>query len=190
MPDVGNKVSQMRREKGWTLSQAGQATGVAPSTLSKIEREEISPTIATLKKIAQGFGHDLLQFLSPVEHEKPMVGRRTITRSGQGIVHTNKTCRNEIVCPDLKQKKMMPIVTKIFARTVDDYDSWSKDKTEIFLYVLKGTLIVHSRLYEPVELREGDSMYYDASSEHVWTSKGDIDAEILWLISDNQTQQI
>jgi len=186
MPDVGNKVSQMRREKGWTLQQAGQATGVAPSTLSKIEREEISPTIATLKKIAQGFGHDLIQLLSNRDAEPLVVGRRSITRSKQGVPHSNKTCCNEILCPDLKQKKMMPVLTKIFARTVDDYDNWPKDKTEVFLYVLKGTLVVHSHLYEPVELNEGDCMYYDASSEHVWTSKGDIDAEILWLISDSK----
>jgi len=186
MPDVGNKVSQMRREQGWTLSQAGQATGVAPSTLSKIEREEISPTIATLKKIAQGFGQDLIQFLAKVERQPPMIGRRSITRANNGAVHSNKTCRNEVLCPDLKQKKMIPMVTKIFARTPDDYDNWPKDQTEIFLYVLKGTLVIHSRLYEPVELREGDSMYYDASSEHVWTSKGETDAEILWLISDHQ----
>jgi hypothetical protein len=38
-------------------------------------------------------------------------------------------------------------------------------------------LLVHSRLYEP--LNTGDSIYYDADSEHVWTFVGPEDAKVL-----------
>lgn len=186
--DMGRKIAALRKERGWTLQQASQMAGVAASTLSKIERNEISPTISTLNRIATGYELDVVQLLSSKEEEiapqaQPLAGRRSITRAGTGRTYTSGTCMNELLCHDLKHKRMTPLYTRIGARAVEDYTSWPKSETEIFLYVVKGTLVVHSRLYEPIELNEGDSMYYDASTEHLWTSKGSVDAEILWVIT-------
>lgn len=186
--DMGRKIADLRKERGWTLQQASQAAGVAASTLSKIERNEISPTISTLNRIATGYGLDVIQLLSNREEEaqpspQQLAGRRSITRAGTGRTYPSGTCINELLCHDLKHKRMTPLYTKIGARSVDDYTNWPKSETEIFLYVVKGTLVVNSRLYEPIELSEGDSMYYDASTEHLWTSKGPVDAEILWVIT-------
>lgn len=184
--DMGRKIAALRKERGWTLQQASQMAGVAASTLSKIERNEISPTISTLTRIATGYGLDVIQVLSNREEEtapQPLAGRRSITRAGAGRSYTSGTCMNELLCHDLKHKRMTPLYTRIGARSVDDYTNWPKSETEIFLYVVKGTLVVSSRLYEPIELNEGDSMYYDASTEHLWTSKGSADAEILWVIT-------
>lgn len=41
---------------------------------------------------------------------------------------------------------------------------------------------MHSRLYEPLELNKVDSAYYDATTEHTWTSKGATDAVVLWVL--------
>lgn len=183
-PDVAKKIAELRRERQWTLKDAAQATGVAGSTLSKIERKELSPTISTLQKIASGFGLDVIQLLSNQEQPQKLTGRRSITRAHEGSRHPSNTCVNEVLCADLKHKSMTPLYTTIGARSVDDYNAWPKSDAEIFLYVIKGTLVVNSRLYEPIELYEGDSMYYDASTEHLWTSSGPEDAEILWLISN------
>lgn len=181
--DIAKKIAELRRERQWTLKDAAQATGVASSTLSKVERNELSPTISTLQKIASGFGLDVVQLLSNAEPTPTLAGRRSITRAHQGSRYANNSCSNEVLCHDLKQKRMTPLYTTIGARSLDDYSSWPKTDAEIFLYVVKGTLVVNSRLYEPIELHEGDSMYYDASTEHLWTSKGEHDAEILWVIS-------
>jgi transcriptional regulator with XRE-family HTH domain len=181
--EMGRKIADLRKERGLTLQRAGQITGVAASTLSKIERDDISPTISTLTRIATGFGIDVVQLLSNKEEVQFLPGRRSITRAGTGRTYNSATCVNELLCHDLKHKHMTPLYTKIGARTVGDYTNWPKSDTEIFLFVVKGTLVVNSRLYEPIELSEGDSMYYDASTEHLWTSKGPVDAEILWVIT-------
>lgn len=183
--DIAKKIAGLRRERKWTLKDAAQATGVASSTLSKIERLELSPTISTLQKIAAGFGLDVIQLLSSQEQPQKLAGRRSITRAGQASTHASQTCINQVLCHDLKHKRMTPLYTTIGARSVDDYSSWPKSDAEIFLYVIKGTLVVNSRLYEPIELHPGDSMYYDASTEHLWTSAGEQDAEILWIISNS-----
>jgi transcriptional regulator with XRE-family HTH domain len=183
--DMATKIADLRKERKWTLKDAASASGVAASTLSKIERNELSPTISTLQKIASGFGLDVIQLLSNREEPQKLAGRRSITRAQGGSMHQTKTCVNEVLCHDLKHKKMTPLYTTIGARSVEDYSSWPTSDAEIFLFVVKGTLVVNSRLYEPIELQQGDSMYYDASTEHLWTTKGPEDAEILWMISNN-----
>lgn len=52
-----------RRERGWSLDRAARETGVSKAMLGQIERGESSPTVATLWKIAGGFGCSLSGFL-------------------------------------------------------------------------------------------------------------------------------
>lgn len=180
---VGAKLQRLRQSRGWTLQQASKATGVALSTLSKIEREELSPTVTTLARIAQGFSVDVPSLLADAETPGPS-GRRSITRAPNGSLSSTGTCDNVWLCNDLARKKMTPIRTRVRARTVDEYPEWARYNAEVFLTVLKGTLIVHSEIYAPTELHEGDSLYYDAASGHVWTSVGEEDAEVLWVYAE------
>ena len=63
----------LRREKGWSLDKASQETGVSKAMLGQIEREESSPTIATLWKIASGFRTSFSSFIEDIhtDFEEP-----------------------------------------------------------------------------------------------------------------------
>ena len=185
-PALERRIASLRQQRGWTLKEAAEASGVSASTLSKIERGDLSPTITTLQKIAGGFDLDVIQLLAGQQESPRLLGRRSITRARTGSVHRSPTCINEVMCHDLKHKRMTPLCTTVSARSVDDYSTWPRTDAEIFLFVVKGTLVVNSRLYQPIELGEGDAMYYDASTEHIWTTKGPEDAVVLWLISDQR----
>lgn len=52
---IATTLKNLRQEKGWSLDKAALATGVSKAMLGQIEREESSPTITTLWKIATGF---------------------------------------------------------------------------------------------------------------------------------------
>lgn len=59
----------LRREKGWSLDKTAQATGVSKAMLGQIEREESSPTIAILWKIASGFNASFSSFIEEIPSE-------------------------------------------------------------------------------------------------------------------------
>lgn len=181
--DIGSRLHEIRKSRELTLQDAARITGVSASAFSKIERNELSPTISTMQRIAQGLGFELTSLLSGQDNAVTAYGRRSVTRKGGGSVHSTMTCNNILLCADIRNKRITPILTTVTARTADDYSNWAKSDAEIFLTVLKGTLIVHSRIYEPLTLNEGDSLYYDANTEHVWTSEGNKDAEILWVLT-------
>lgn len=47
---------RLRQSHGWSLERCASATAVSKAMLGQIERGESSPTVATLWKIASGFG--------------------------------------------------------------------------------------------------------------------------------------
>lgn len=183
--DIGARLLQVRKGRGLTLQDVSALTGVSASAFSKIERNELSPTISTMQKIAHGLGVELVTLLSDDESVTTgFGGRRSISRAGGGSNHHTGTCHNVLLCADLKNKRATPILTTVTARSPDEYPAWARSEAEIFIMVLEGTLVVHSRLYEPLELGKGDSVYYDATTEHCWTSKGAADALVLWVLVD------
>ncbi|MDP3342183.1 helix-turn-helix domain-containing protein [Frigidibacter sp.] len=181
--DVGTRIARLRARNGWTLQETARRTGVAFSTLSKIERQDLSPTVTTLTKIARGMGLTLSQLL---EAPRPVVGvaRRSIARGAEGRVSATSTCDNMILCSDLTNRKMTPIRTRVRARDLTVYEEWASYDAEIFLTVLSGTLVIHSQSYVPTRLTAGDSIYYDASARHLWTSEGEDDAVVLWVYAE------
>ncbi len=51
---IAENVKLQRKSRQWSLSQAALETGVSKAMLGQIERQESSPTMATLWKIAKG----------------------------------------------------------------------------------------------------------------------------------------
>jgi transcriptional regulator with XRE-family HTH domain len=183
--DIGARLLRLRKSRGMTLQEISALTGVSASAFSKIERNELSPTISTLQRIAHGLGVELVALLSDEESGISGIGgRRSISRAGAGSKHNTGTCNNVLLCADIKNKRATPIITTVTARSPDEYAAWAKSEAEIFVMVLEGTLVVHSRLYEPLELNKGDAVYYDATTEHTWTSKGPENARVLWVLVD------
>ncbi len=181
--NIGARLLEARKSRKLTLQDASRLTGVSASAFSKIERNELSPTISTMERIAHGMDIELVTLLAEQDNVVAnFPGRRSVTRAGEGNRHQTLTCNNKLLCADMKNKRATPILTTVTARSTEEYQAWAKSESEIFVMVLEGTMIVHSRLYEPLELNKGDSIYYDANSEHCWTSTGPTDAVVLWVL--------
>lgn len=72
-------LKELRRQRGWSLDKTAENTGVSKAMLGQIEREESSPTIATLWKIASGFDTSFSSFIEEINSEF----NRPVHRGGQ-----------------------------------------------------------------------------------------------------------
>lgn len=178
--DLGKRLKDIRIKLELTLEEASKRTGLARSTLSKIENEQISPTFQALQKLASGLDIAIPQIFEPPK-QKGAVGRRDITLSQQGKPHPTATYEHELLATQLSNKRMMPFKSRIRARDFDAYAEWVRHDGEEFLLVLEGEVCFYSEFYEPVNLAIGDSVYYDASMGHVLISISEEDAHILWV---------
>jgi transcriptional regulator with XRE-family HTH domain len=180
--NLGERVRSLRRAKGWTLEQAAGQAGLARSTLSKIENGQMSPTYEALKKLADGLAISVPQLFTPPSKAQ-VSGRMAVTKQGTGQGHATATYEHELLAGALSKKQMLPYRARIRARDMADFDGWVRHDGEEFLFVLTGVVRLYTEFYEPVELRRGDSAYYDASMGHNVVSVSEDDATLLWVTS-------
>lgn len=180
--DLGPRVRALRKERGWTLEQAAQQAGLARSTLSKIENGQMSPTYEALKKLAEGLAISVPQLFTPPVAAQ-VTGRLAVTRGAEAQGHATATYEHELFATALTRKKMLPYRARIRARRMEEFDGWVRHDGEEFLYVLTGIVRLYTEFWEPVDLRRGDTAYYDASMGHNLVSLSDEDATVLWVTS-------
>jgi transcriptional regulator with XRE-family HTH domain len=59
---IGEKVRKIRKEKGLSIMDLKEKTGLSKSTISDLENDKSSPTIDTLQKIADALDVDVRDF--------------------------------------------------------------------------------------------------------------------------------
>lgn len=177
---LGERVRELRRERNWTLEQAAKHAGLARSTLSKIENEQMSPTFDAVQKLARGLGISVPQLFTPSRGER-VLARRAVTPAGRGKLHPTPTYEHEMLATEIANKKMLPYRAVIRARSFEEFDGWVRHDGEEFLWVVSGRIRFLCEYYEAVEMGPGDSAYYDAAMGHNLISISAEDAVVLWV---------
>ncbi|MEZ0162173.1 helix-turn-helix domain-containing protein [Streptomyces griseorubens] len=72
---LGARLSELRAERGWSLGELAERSGVSRSTLSRAERAETSPTASLLNRLCAVYGRTMSQLLSEIEAEPAPVVR-------------------------------------------------------------------------------------------------------------------
>ncbi|UCM90261.1 helix-turn-helix domain-containing protein [Streptomyces marincola] len=68
---LAGRLAELRSERGWSLEELADRSGVSRSTLSRVERAEMSPTAAMLGKLCTVYERTMSRLLSEVEREPP-----------------------------------------------------------------------------------------------------------------------
>ena len=144
----------------------------------------MSPTYEALKKLAVGLQISVPQLFTPPQRDQ-VNGRMTVTKLNEGSAQATATYEHELLAEGLRRKQMLPYRARVRARSMDEFDGWVRHDGEEFLYVLTGVVTLFTEFYEPVEMRRGDSAYYDAAMGHNVISNSQEDATILWVTSLN-----
>ncbi len=179
---LGIRLRALRSARGWTLARASQATGLARSTLSKIENGRMSPTYDNVLKLAAGFEVDVAElFAVPEPAPGPSVCRR-----GEGRPHATPLYQHALLCAERPGKRMMPFLSRVRAHADTPPDDWSRHAGEEFVYVLDGAVELHTERGDAVRLAAGDCAYLDSGTGHRLLSLGEHDAEVLWISTQPQ----
>lgn len=177
---LGLRTKKLRTDKGIKVRDLCAATGLAQSTISKIENGLMSPTFDVIQKLAAGLGVDIAQLFADAP-SRTTPGMRAVTRKGQGRRHDAGVYAHEVLCPEIEGKRMHAFITTIRARSLRDFKSLVRQNGQEFFHVLEGKVRVFTDIYEPLDLNGGDSMYFDTSMGHATVSVGEKDAQVLWV---------
>jgi transcriptional regulator with XRE-family HTH domain len=176
--EFGRRIRALRREKGWTLAQVAERSGLAVSTISKAERGVIALTYDRLAQLANGLGADMAAFFD-AQGSRFEDGAFAVARKGEFRRQETSNYVYEMLFPELWQKAMTPMMGTLKARDILDFDEFVRHPGQEFLVVMEGAVTVHLEGREPVVLQQGDSIYFDSSRGHLYASNGEADARIL-----------
>lgn len=174
---LGQCLKAARQARGLTLKQVAERTGMALSTLSKVENGLMSLTYDKLLQLTAGLKMDIAELFSPAaprpEPGRQVTARRSISRAGQGQVVATKLYTYTYQCTDLIGKRMVPMITELRARTLDEFGPLVRHAGEEYFLVTRGTVAVHTEFYAPEILHEGDGIYLDSTMGHAYLNAGD-----------------
>lgn len=184
---LGTAIRSIRKERGWSLADAARATGFSISTLSKVENGQRSLTYDKLVQLASKFSVDVSRLFTSGERKSGFAlfaGRRSVHRIGEGFEVPAVVYTYNYLAHDLIQKRFVPVLMDIHARSTDEFDQLVKHKGDEFTYVLEGEIEVHTEIYAPLKLKTGESVFFDSDVGHAYINTGNGTAKILCIGSD------
>ena len=185
-PVIGQVLRERRGHHRWTLADVAEKTGISKSTLSKIENDLISPSYQTIIQLCAGLDieiSDLLSSSGSGQEPAHVMGRRSISRQHEGVVMEDDNYRYVYLCTDIAHKRIVPMVIDVKADQLESIDGLWNHVGEEFLYVLKGSIALHTSLYEKIDLEEGDSVYFDSTMGHAYIAAKGSSAQLLVMCS-------
>lgn len=114
---LGSLIRIVRQRKGWTLREMSAVVGIPLSTLAKVETDKLSLTYDKLQQFTARLGLTMAEFLAEGEtasgaaEAAPVMGRRSLTTTGNSVHIKTPNYDYEYLCADLRQKRMVPIIT-------------------------------------------------------------------------------
>ena len=185
-PTLGALLKNLRQRNGWTLKEMSERTDIPLSTLSKVEHDRLTLTYDKLLRLSQRLNMRLSElFAEPEDAAEPAVtARRSIGRIGDAVRVKTQNYDYHYLCTELRKKRMIPILTRIRAKSVQDFGELVQHSGEEFIYVIEGRIVVHTEFYDPVTLEQGASIYIDSNMGHAYiVAEGFDEALILGVCS-------
>jgi transcriptional regulator with XRE-family HTH domain len=178
---LGQCLKAARQARALTLKQVAERTGMALSTLSKVENGLMSLTYDKLQQLTAGLKMDIAELFNPAvrrsEQGRPVTARRSISRAGQGQVVNTGSHTYTYQCTDLVGKRMVPILVEIRARSLAEFGPLLRHAGEEYFLVTSGRVAVHTEFYAPEILNEGDGIYLDSTMGHAYLNAGEAPAK-------------
>ena len=180
-PTIGSLLRALRARHDWTLKEMSQRVGIPLSTLSKVEHDRLSLTYDKLLQISQRLNIRMSElFAEPDAAAEPSVtARRSIGRIEDAVRVTTPNYDYFYLCPELRRKRMVPVLTKVRAKTLQEFGDLVHHPGEEFILVLEGKIEVHTEFYDPIALGSGESVYIDSNMGHAYIAAEGCDEALL-----------
>ena len=179
--EFGRRLRDMRSDRNLTLAEMSELTGLAISTLSKVERGLMALTYDRLSSLAAGLGMELAALFGR-EGDSFQKNSLAVARIGEFQPQETEEYSYEILFPEVWQKAMTPMTGVVKAHSKMSFDDYVRHPGQEFVLVISGQLTISTERHAPVTLSAGESAYLDSGMGHIYTSAGDEDARILVVV--------
>ncbi len=191
LPPPSRALRNVRMAQGLSLRALSARAGLPYSTLSKLENGKMALTYDKLIRLAQALNVDIKDIVAAEQPVAPVaVGRRSVTRAGEELEAESERHAHHYPAAELLGKMMIPILIDVQARSVEELGGLVRHAGEEYLYVVRGTMELHSDLYAPLPLGPGDSVYFDSAMAHGYVRTSSERCTVLSVCAGPGIQQL
>src|SRR3954447_574962 len=167
-PTLGRILKELRNHRNWTLREMSERSGIPVSTLSKVENDRLTLTYDKLAQLSQKLQIPISELFAETETVEAITARRSIGRVEDAIRVTTPNYDYYYLCTELRRKRMVPVLTRIRAKSLSEFGDLVSHAGEEYIHVLEGTIVVHTEFYDPVTLKTGEAIYIDSNMGHAY----------------------
>ncbi|GHD83285.1 XRE family transcriptional regulator [Salinibacterium amurskyense] len=171
---IGARIRSARKAQGFTLEQIATSAGLTKGFLSRLERDETSPSVATLVQLCQVLSLEIGSLFAEPEAVKiSLADAPHINLGGQGVDERLISPRNE---------SRVQVIRTHMQPGANGGDAFYTISCEVeVLHVISGA--VTARFVDrEIPLAAGDSLTFPGREPHNWEADAELGAEVIWTI--------
>ncbi|MCK2156265.1 XRE family transcriptional regulator [Exiguobacterium sp. 17-1] len=179
MRTIGNKIKNLRLQKGLTQEELGERTDLSKGYISQIEREISSPSIETLFSLLEVLGISAKDFFDEdTLNQKVVYSQKDVTRYEDLEQGYHVTW----LIPESNEKEMEPVLLHLAPG--GHFKAYEPSGSETFVYVLEGSVTLRLGR-ESFVAAQGETLYYKASEIHQLRNDSKAETRVLVTATDS-----
>jgi transcriptional regulator with XRE-family HTH domain len=173
---IGGRLRAARQGRGLTLDKVAEATDLTKGFLSRLERDEVSPSVASLVSVCEVLGIRVGElFETPQTQVVRAAEGRRINFGGRKV--------QEFLLTPGTQSQLQVIHSTIAPGGSGGDELYTLDCEVEFVYVVRGELTV-TLAAESVVLAAGDAFTFPGREPHTWANaRRGQECEVLWALA-------
>jgi transcriptional regulator with XRE-family HTH domain len=163
---ISDRIRRWREEKGFTRQELGERSGLAVSTVHKVETGQMVPSVAVLLKLAYGLGRRPTEIIEDADYDDTVVVMRAADREAIG--------REGKMSVERLSGELFDPVLEMWRVTIHPAMSSGRkpirNNGEALIVCEKGRLAVRVGEDKYV-LGAGDTLHFKANIPHWWRNE-------------------
>ena len=170
--DIGNKIRQLRTQKGLTLEELASRSELTKGFLSQLERNLTSPSIDSLDDILEALGTNLADFFKEDKVERYVFGESDF------FTDEREECTIHWIVPNTQKNRMEPILLTLGegGRSFEVVPHSGEE----FGYVVDGCVTLECDGKRNT-LKTGETFYLHGRTFHSISNEQKAPAKVLWV---------
>ncbi len=189
MQKLGKKIKKRREELNMKANKLANQSEVSPGYISQLESGKVTPSVSTLKRIADALNTPIGNFF---EDQNTIEGSEEVKHTEKGnsaeVVHKNERkilspadgVKFYLLTPDLDRK--IEFILNVFEPGASTGEETYSHPGEEVGVILRGELVVIVEGEEYI-CEEGDSITFDSSDEHRKVNRREVSSVSIWANS-------
>ena len=182
---LGARLRELRVRRELSVRTLAKRAGFSPSFISQMEADAVSPSLASLERIASELGVTLGQLFTSLESEPRTVVRRMERPSYESVWSRSIV---EVLADAVPGRKMSAVQVTVAPGGASGRRP-APSPHDTFALVLSGGLVLTTEEGN-VELGEGDTAYIPEGTAFSWANRGDEPAELLVVGTEGKTDVV